>query len=307
MSPATETPHKVEAPIIKMTDHDKVSSGLYAVVMLLGVGVGLLIMVWVANLLPVHKLPPAVQLLEEKPGGTEDGSIDGVPGERFALGSSDLDASDAARDAEAAPTNTPDGAAESLDPKELANVPDLNSTPLFPRPPLGGPWGEDGHTGRPPIGIGPGPGVGFPREVRWLVKFVERGTTEDYAVQLDFFGIELGALMPDGKLQLLSKLTAARPMVRTLNNGQEEMRLYFTWTGGERKRLDLQLFQKAGIKADDALIMHFYPLETENQLAIIEQDYRQKKAAEIRKTYFAVRAAKQGYEFTVTSQTYIGK
>ena len=96
MSTVTETPQKIQAPIIKMTEHDQVSSGLYAVVMLLVTGVGLLIMVWVANMLPVHKRPPAVQLLEEEPGGDPHGFIDGVPGETLALGSPDVDASDPA-------------------------------------------------------------------------------------------------------------------------------------------------------------------------------------------------------------------
>ena len=324
MSTVTETPQKIQAPIIKMTEHDQVSSGLYAVVMLLSTGVGLLIMVWVANMLPVHKRPPAVQLLEEEPGGDPHGFIDGVPGETLALGSPDVDASDPTMEAEEAPTDTPD-AAESLDPADLADAPELSSdqTPVdspdspqvnkqfaaapIPKARPGSPFGKEGGTGRPPIGFGGGKGRGFPREMRWFVKFVERGTTEDYAAQLDFFGIELGALMPDGKLILVSKLTAGKPTARTVNNGQEEKRLYFTWKGGERKRLDLQIFQKAGITADNALLMHFYPADTENQLAIIERDYRKKKAEEIRKTYFAVRAAKQGFEFTITSQTYIGK
>jgi hypothetical protein len=135
------------------------------------------------------------------------------------------------------------------------------------------------------------------------VKFVERGTLDEYAQQLEFFGIELGALMPDGKLVLVSKLTAAKPTVRTVTNGQEEKRLYFTWKGGTRKTIDLQLFQKAGVDASNALIMHFYPPATENQLAVLELQYKNRKAADIKKTYFAVKAAKQGYEFTISSQT----
>lgn len=152
----------------------------------------------------------------------------------------------------------------------------------------GSPFGTVGGTGRPPIGFGKGKG-GFPREMRWFVKFVERGTLDEYAQQLEFFGVELGALMPDGKLVLVSKLTAGKPTAhRDQRTGRKAAVLHLE--GGTRKGLDLQLFQKAGVDASNALIMHFYPPETENQLAVLELEYKKKKANEIKKTYFAVRA-----------------
>ena len=38
---------------------------------------------------------------------------------------------------------------------------------------------------------------------------------------------------------------------------------------------------------------------------MLELDYKKRKAAEIKKTYFSVRSAKEGYEFMITSQTAI--
>lgn len=318
MSSSAESPSQLKPPPISLSQHDRVTSGLFAVCLLLGTTTFLLITVWIANLLPSPKPPPAVQLLEEDPGGDPHGFVDGTPGETLALGSPDVDPNaPAMAEAEEIP-DTAEVSADSLD--AVADVSDsaemesadasadgpvinrtfATATAVPQRP--GSPFGTKGGTGRPPIGFGKGKG-GFPREMRWFVKFVERGTLDEYAQQLEFFGIELGALMPDGKLVLVSKLTAAKPTVRTVTNGQEEKRLYFTWKGGTRKTIDLQLFQKAGVDASNALIMHFYPPATENQLAVLELQYKNRKAADIKKTYFAVKAAKQGYEFTISSQT----
>ena len=317
MSITAENAGQSKPPAISLSQHDIVASGLYAFCMLLGTTTFLLITVWIANLIPSPKRPPAVQLMEEDPGGDPNGFDGGTPGETLALGSPDADPNAPTMDEAEAVPETAEVSAESLDAvadvsdaveMESSDSPDsplVNRTfamaSVLPVRP-GSPFGTKEGTGRPPIGYGKGKG-GFPREMRWLVKFVDRSTLEDYAQQLEFFGIELGALMPDGKLILVSKLTAARPAVRTVTNGQNEKRLYFTWKGGTRKGVDIQLFQKAGVDANNALIMHFYSPETENQMAVLEQLYKNRKAPEIRKTYFAVKAAKQGYEFTITSQT----
>lgn len=288
--------------------------------MLIGTLTCLLVAIWIANLVPAPKPPPAVQLLEEDPGGDPHGFADGTPGETLALGSPDVDPNaPVMAEAEDIP-DTAEVSAESLDAvadvsdsTEMASADASADGPVVNRQfamaslaPVrpGSPFGTKGGTGRPPIGFGKGKG-GFPREMRWFVKFVERGTLDEYAQQLEFFGIELGALMPDGKLVLISKLTAGRPTSRTVTSGEEEKRLYFTWKGGTRKGLDLQLFQKAGVDANNALVMHFYPAQTENQLAVLEQQYKNRKANEIKKTYFAVKSITNGYEFNVTSQTTI--
>lgn len=301
-----------------LSQHDKVSSGLLAVCLLLGTLTILLVTAWIANMLPSPKMPPPVTLLEEESGGDPNGYIDGTPGETLALGSPDADPNDPVMaEAEALP-DTADASAESLDSvADVADVTDLAASDstdapavnqqfvqasLVPRKP-GSPFGKEGGTGRPPLGAGPGKGRGFPREMRWFVKFTERGTLDEYASQLEFFGIELGALMPDGKLLLVSKLNSPKPAVRTVTNGQDEKRLYFTWKGGTRKGVDLEILKKAGVDATNALVMHFYPPQTENQLAVLEQQYKNRKSHQIKRTYFSVRAAKAGFEFIITSQT----
>ena len=317
MSTATETSTRTRPPPIALSQHDKVSSGLLAVCMLLATLTILLITAWIANMLPSPRLPPPVTLLEEDPGGDPHGFIDGTPGETLALGSPDADANDPVMaEAEALPDNA-EAPAESLDAvADVSDATEMNTSDsadgpvanqqfvqasLVPTRP-GSPFGKPGGTGRPPLGSGNGKG-GFPREMRWFIKFTERGTLDEYASQLEFFGIELGALMPDGKLILVNKLNSPSPTKRTVTNGQEEKRLYFTWKGGTRKGVDLQILQKAGIDGNNALVMHFYPPQTENQLAVLEQQYKGRKANQIKRTYFSVRNAKDGFEFTITSQT----
>lgn len=158
-------------------------------------------------------------------------------------------------------------------------------------------------TGQAALGMGPGEG-GLPREQRWFVRFAEGGTTYEYAKQLDHFGIELGALLPGGKLAYIGNLTGETPVIRYAESGGGEARLYFTWQGGGRRTADIELFKKAGIDVGGASIFHFYPQPTEDQLAKLEAEYRNRPTREIRRTYFAVESRGAGYRFVVTRQAF---
>ena len=159
-------------------------------------------------------------------------------------------------------------------------------------------------TGRRALGFGNGTG-GMPREQRWFVKFGERAALDEYARQLEYFGIELGALLPDGRLAYLTKLTETVPDVRYEKTGAAESRLYMTWQGGERRTADVQLFAKAKIEVQpETVIFHFYPKKTENVLAQLEVAYRNRPVSQIRRTYFAVEPEARAYKFTVFRQIY---
>ena len=159
--------------------------------------------------------------------------------------------------------------------------------------------------GRPPLGFGPGKGGGVPRELRWFIKFADDSSIDEYAKQLDYFKVELGVLYPDGRLVYISKLSQAAPTKREIASGKDEQRLYFTWQGGERQQGDIKLLAKAGVTVGNARILHFYTPETENQLAVIERNFKNRKAKEIRRTYFVVVKQASGYTFQVTRQTYL--
>jgi hypothetical protein len=158
---------------------------------------------------------------------------------------------------------------------------------------------------KPALGGGPGSKGGWPRHQRWYVFFSDEGSLTQYTKQLDFFGIELGALMPDRTITYLSQLTADKPDVRNAAGGSGEKRLFFTWQGGKRRQADVQLFTKAGVPiGSDTIIFHFYPPDTENMLALKERAYRDRPVRQIRRTFFTVVPSKDGFDFDVTRQVY---
>jgi hypothetical protein len=255
---------------------------------------------WYSTRVPRPKEPVPVELVELT-GGSEDGAV----GETLRVdsplpASPDAGASESAAD----DPEVRESLDNVLDMTEAAVAQTTRQFDMGVRNPEGQPGSAEG-TGRRPLGSGPGSGGGFPREQRWLVRFGDQANLDEYARQLDFFGIELGAVV-GGKIVYLSKLAAARPVTRTATGGGDEKRLYMTWRGGGRKQADLQLFRKAGVDVGNGLIFHFYPKDTENRLARKELDYRNRRANDIRRTFFSVSAAEGGgYEFSVAHQTYL--
>ena len=158
--------------------------------------------------------------------------------------------------------------------------------------------------GKRPLGFGPGNGGGVAAELRWFIRFADGSSLTEYAKQLDFFGIELGAIMPDGRLAYISGL-AGTPKVRYGTSGKDEKRLYMKWEGGDRRKADEKLFQKAGITVGKNVIFHFYPQQTEQLLVTLETGFAKRNLKEIRRTYFVVNTKGTGYEFQVTRQMYL--
>ncbi len=297
--PDRTKPIDVRPPVLRVTRYEQVSAFLVAIVAGLVAAVVLLGLAWYSTRVPKPKEPVPVELVELT-GGSEEG----VVGETLRV-ESPLEANPDAGAAETA-SDEPE-VRESLDNVlELTDAAVTQTARQFDmglRNPVGQPGSAEG-TGRRPLGSGPGSGGGFPREQRWMVRFGDQANLDEYARQLDFFGIEFGAVV-DGKLAYVSKFSSPKPAVRTAPDGADEKRLYMTWRGGGRKQADLQLFRKAGIEVGNAMIFHFYPKQTEDKLARLELEYRKRKANEIRRTFFAVKKAESGYEFTVSHQTYL--
>ena len=288
----------VQNPVMGTTRYDKVSAGMICgVVGLLGL-TGLLIAIWLSNRLPSPPDPVPFEIVD-LPGGFEDGD----PNETPELESPEEEIPDPSiaetQEEQAEITEMLETVVELSDAAsqqvEMVIQSDASAT--------SGKVGSAKGTGGRPLGMGGGKG-GFPRDQRWFIKFTD-SSIEEYAKQLDHFNIELGALFPDGRLIMMKNMSQARPTTRTLNTGKGEARLYMTWRGGSRQEADKQLFQKAGINAAAATVMHFYAPETESLLAKVEIGYRNKKSAEIRRTYFNVRKDGSGYKFIVTSQSYL--
>lgn len=285
-------------PVMGTTRYDRVSSGMICgVVGLLGL-TALLIAIWLSNRLPGAPEPVPFEIVD-LPGGFEDGE----PDEQMDLESPEEEIPDPSiaetQEEQAEITEMletivklSDNASQQV---EMVMQSDASKT--------SGKIGSSKGSGKRPLGMGGGKG-GFPRDQRWFIKFTD-SSIDEYARQLDHFNIELGALFQDGRLVMIKNMSQSKPTTRTLRSGKGEDRLYMTWRGGTRQQADRELFQKAGINATNATIMHFYSPETENLLARVEVSYRNRKTAEIRRTYFNVRKEGSGYKFNVTSQAYL--
>ncbi len=286
-------------PVLKVTTYDRVSSFMMALLGGLLVGVLAVVAIWFAN-----RPPPPLDLVPlemlEVSGGFEDGN----PDDTWDLQSPDPE------DPNASLIEEP---IEDLQIEEvLDNVVELSdqATEQFEQVEAdssearGNPGSATGTGGRP-LGMGPGMG-GVPAERRWFLRFSDDRSIDEYAKQLDFFGIELGVITPDGKLTYVSKLSQGRPQTRAVESGADEKRLYMTWQSGDRRAVDAALLKKVGIVVDRrAVIFHFYPKQTEQMLGTLEIKYRNTPPQKIRRTYFQVKKRGSGYEFEVTRQSYL--
>jgi len=288
----------MKSPVLAPTRYDRVSSLLIAAVIALLIAVCALVVVWFSNRPPAARQTAPMEFVELSGGDPE-----GAPDETFELESPEeetLDPSLAEVVSEETQVEEMLETVVELSDKATSQVQEVFDT----APQSTGRPGSSKGTGRRPLGLGPGSG-GFPREQRWFVRFSEGATLEEYVNQLTFFGIELGALFPDGRLVYLSDLKSPRPKTRVTRSGKGEKRLYMMWRGGQRRQLDIQLFRRAGIDVRSAVILHFYPPETEALLARAEFEYRKRPPEKIRRTYFAVVRDRGGYKFVVTKQLYV--
>ncbi len=284
--------------VLAPTRYDRVVSSLLAALIALTIAVLALIVVWYSNRPPSVRQTAPMEFVELAGGDPE-----GAPDETFKLESPEeetLDPSLAEVVSEEVQVEEMLETVVELSDKASQQVQEVFDT----APESAGKPGSAHGTGRRPLGMGPGSG-GFPREQRWFVRFPQGDTLDEYVRKLTYFGIELGALFPDGRLVYLSDLDKPRPKTRVVRSGKGENRLYMIWRGGQRRELDIKLFQRAGINVGNAIILHFYPPETERLLAQAEYEYRKRPPQQIRRTYFTVVREGNGYKFVVTKQLYV--
>lgn len=142
-----------------------------------------------------------------------------------------------------------------------------------------------------------------PRAERWEIRF-QADRLDDYARQLDYFGIELGMLGGDNRIHYVYHLTKGIPDRRS-GPPESERRLHMVWRAGPLAQADYDLIERAGLDPQGRIILQFYPPETEDLLARRELEHAgQRGVNDIRKTVFGVRPAGNGYEFYVMEQYY---
>lgn len=292
---------RTPAPHIKLTKYDVAVSTLITTATCAGLALMVMFFMWLSNLLPAP-VSKKVVMLPAGDGGYEDGDPDATPNVESpedatvdpSLANEETDVTELEEVTEQV-LEVAENAAALVAPNEFT---DSRNT--------GMPGSAEGTGGRPLGSGGPGRG-GAKREQRWFVEFADSGNLASYAEQLDFFGIELGALFAaDSRLVYLSNMQQAQPTMREIRaaEGEAERRLFMNWAEGseERRAADVELFRKATIDASQAAIMHFYPAATEENLATIEQEFDGRTASEIRRTYFRVRRTGSGFEFYVQNQ-----
>ncbi len=294
---AERPPGPAQPPVMRVTLYEQLVTFLVASFVGIAAIVCVLTFSYVSTL---PKRPAAVatlELMEELPGG----SLDGSPDETLRVDSPYEERSDASivdnpGDGESTVESTFEGVMEYSE-TATAQAPQQF---LFDAESKGRKGSATG-TGRRGLGFGPGK-RGFPRDQRWFISFSDRTPLAEYARQLDFFGIELGAVFAD-RMVFLSQLSGETKM-RTVDTGKGENRLYMNWQGGSRRVADLELFSKAGIAAENALVLHFYPAATEAMLAKLERESSERPSDQIKRTYFLVKQVPEGYAFEVTRIVY---
>ena len=285
------------SPVLKETRYDLTTAGMIAGFLGLSGLVFWLLVVWFTNRPPDLDSTVPVELFEI-PGGSEDGS----PDETLRIDSpADVTDDPSMAEFESEETEVQEMIDNVLELAETANNQAQEQFMTDVR--NAGKPGSATGTGKRALGSGPGEG-GMPREQRWFISFSEGGTLDEYAAQLQFFGIELGALMPDGRLVLLSNLTAKSPTKKVITDGEQEKRMYMVWQGGSLKSGDIKLFEKVGENVSGSIIFHFYPRNTEEMLARLEQTAAKRPVKKIRRTYFVVRKTRDGFTFAVTRQIF---
>jgi len=285
-------------PVMGETSYDLTSSlGIAALIVLMG-GVVLLVSIWASSFLP-ENYTPSVQMIVAD-GGVDDGSTED---------SLDIESpEDLSDDPSLANDQQETQLEQALETMATAtgSVSTLNfSNDLADETSSGLPGSAKGTGGRPLGAAKKGRKGGVPREQRWIIEFAERGSLELYAAQLDHFGIELAAALPDRRVFYVRKLSSGFETREGRIDGGDQ-RLFMNWKGGgQRVEADREMLEKAGVPdLVNAVVLHFYPAETEQMLAQAEAEYANRPIEQVSRTNFRVTGGPGSFKFVVESQKY---
>lgn len=276
---------------MKVSAYDRVSSLLVALLILVGLGVGLMFLIWLTQVITFQPRIPAVEPIELKGRGEaaqgiardlEEPGLEEMPEMEPQL-SETLEAVTDVVSSQA-------GALEAFE----GNAAESGSGSGLGDSRMAGPGGE-------------GDADAVPEWERLEARFSSK-TMEEYIRQLDYFGIELGALdRQSPRIDFARNLSKAKPDSRTSTRDEENRagRLYFIHEKSALMEWDRQLLERAGIKTKNRILAQFYPPELRQELLRLEAaKMGGRSLAEVKKTVFAVRPKGSGMEFYVIDQTY---
>lgn len=151
-------------------------------------------------------------------------------------------------------------------------------------------------------GLNTGSQADRPHE-RWQIRY-SSVSRELYAKQLNFFGIELGAVSrATPTIRYVTELTADRPTRREGRKSLEE-RIFFSHRNDQMREWDKSLLVDAG-ESDDELesefiLVHFYPGAIREQLLEIEKaEIGDQAVGDIKRTTFGVKQTERGFEYYI--------
>jgi hypothetical protein len=298
-----------EVKLYGETAVDKVSSFLMSLILGVSFAVGWLFLQYITNEAFAARETKPLEIIEVA-GGT-GGSPDVDPGSTQAInvagGAEDRFASNNMEEASAFEEPQIEATTQTLLDAFIETPDDIMNVDLAEALPNAGPVASGRRAskiGNAKIGygLGGGPGEGgVSREQRWVIVYNPGQTPEEYARQLDFFGIEFAVPSGQSSMEYVSKFSAGTPARRTaLARG--DTRLYFLWQGAGRKAQDITLLQRAGVQVGSKPIFHFYPRPVEDQLVQAEVSFAGRQPYEIKSTQFSVVASGDGYAFRVIRQ-----
>ncbi len=145
----------------------------------------------------------------------------------------------------------------------------------------------------------------------WLVLLLSRVSGASVAAMLDSFGIELGVLMPGGKILCVSQLSAQKPVVVEKDSGDEK-RYYLiqqqtrrpAQNQDEAEAADREILKAAGIDATGRVILKLLPPELEAELWHLEAGLAQGHNKSVQASFFRVVAEDSKYRFEIYHQVF---
>ena len=276
---SSTTPHEPGGgPSLKASRYDRVAGLLISSLILSGASVAMLFILWLGTHQNLPRTFKLIQFVDEH-------------GENFPIGSEELDTPQLAELSDA-PLHEPVVELSTLLSRDVVAVAALIGTDSITD------VGRRNPDDRP---VGPPAKELVPRWERWEIRY-EAASLERYVKQLDYFGIELGAVGGKRLVDYVAKLATSKPVARS-GEGSAEGRLYLTWRGGKLEALDRQLLQKAGVDVSGRVVMQFYPPAIEDMLARLESEHtKDGRVDQLRKTIFGVRVFDESYEFFILEQ-----
>ena len=289
----------VAAPALIETRYDRWTSFLLSLVFVTLLVVAWLSAVWLTNRIRDIPFSSTIELIEiagGDPGGVE-GAIQQVDGRQH-QDVEDMSVIDRPNDQvqiENQITQWLDALAEL--PMEI-----LDQQEALDKDSYGKAGNQSGNSTQRGLGEG-GAGKGLPREQRWVILYSSGQSLAEYAQLLDYFKIELGAIV-DGRVVYVSQVSTDSPRQRTRLPG-EDRRIRWLWRGGQRRQTDASLLKSVGLPIDEStIIMQFLPPEIESRLVQLERTYMDVSVQDIQRTAFGIRSGDEGFSFYVIEQEY---